>query len=202
MEETLLEAVRTKRIRRDPDTTRGLILDTTERVMVEEGYAAVSSRRIALELGLNAATIHYYYATTDDLFIALHQRMTDRNLAELDDALAAANPLEALWQFQSNWDQTALGVEFIALSNHRKGLRRVLAEVTDRARDDQARAFERVIGRTGIDPAILPPVALATLLVAVARTLANEDRIGISCGHAEVRAFVDWVIEHLAGPAG
>src|SRR5262245_19068772 len=42
-----------KRVRRDPDTTRGLILDTTEKLMVEEGYAAVSSRRVAQELGLS-----------------------------------------------------------------------------------------------------------------------------------------------------
>src|SRR4051794_39149253 len=76
-----------KRVRRDPETTRTLILDTTERLMVEDGYAAVSSRRVAQELGLNAATVHYYYPTTDDLFIALHRRMTDRQLEELGTVL-------------------------------------------------------------------------------------------------------------------
>jgi AcrR family transcriptional regulator len=103
-----------KRIRRDPDTTRGLILDATEKLMTEEGYAAVSSRRIALELGLNAATVHYYYPTTDDVFIALHRRMTDRQLKQIEVVIASQEPLRAFWEFQSGWTQTALGVEFVA----------------------------------------------------------------------------------------
>jgi TetR/AcrR family transcriptional regulator, regulator of autoinduction and epiphytic fitness len=86
---------RKKRIRRDPETTRRLILDTTEKLMVEEGYAAVSSRRIAQELGLNAATVHYYYPTTDDVFIALHRRMTERQLGEIEKVLEADKPLQA-----------------------------------------------------------------------------------------------------------
>jgi TetR/AcrR family transcriptional regulator of autoinduction and epiphytic fitness len=195
-----LEGVRTKRIRRDPDTTRRLILDATERVMVEEGYAAVSSRRIAQDLGLNSATIHYYYPMTDDLFIALHRRMTERQIVELDAVLAANNPLEALWKFQSGWGQSALGVEFIALANHRKSIRQVLADVTDDARDVQARALERAVGSMSIDPVLLPPIALTTIVVAIARALANEERVGITHGHKEVRAVVDWALTQLLKP--
>ena len=195
-----MEAAKSKRIRRDPDTTRRLILDATEQVMVEEGYAAVSSRRIAQDLGLNSATIHYYYPATDDLFIALHRRMTERQLGELETVLATDNPLEALWTFQSGWGQSALGVEFIALANHRKSIQQALAEVTDKARGVQARALERAIGDTSIDPAQLPPVALATILVAIARTLANEERVGITRGHKEVRAVVDWALTKLLKP--
>jgi hypothetical protein len=62
------------------------------------------------------------YATTDDLFIALHQRMTNQQLLQLQEVLAAENPLHALWDFQSSWGKSALGVEFIALSNHRKSI--------------------------------------------------------------------------------
>src|SRR5690348_5672042 len=118
--------------------TRKLILDTTEKLMVEEGYAAVSSRRVAQELGLNAATVHYYYPTTDDLFIALHRRMIDRQIEALEAVLASDDPLEAFWIFQSGWSQTALGVEFLALSNHRKAIRDTLAAFTSDARRSQA----------------------------------------------------------------
>jgi AcrR family transcriptional regulator len=190
-----------KRIRRDPETTRGLILDATERIMVEEGYAAVSSRRVAQDLGLNAATIHYYYPSTDDLFIALHQRMTERQLVGLEEVLTADSPLEALWNFQSGWGQSALGVEFLALSNHRKAIQKIIAGVTDDARDAQTRALESALGSMRIDSAILPPVALATIVVAIARQLANEQRVGITRGHKEVRAFVTWALKHLLEPA-
>lgn len=189
-----------KRIRRDPETTRTLILDTTERLMVDEGYPAVTSRRIAQELGINGATVHYYYPTMDDLFIALHKRMTERQLSEFKHVLAAENPLGALWKFQSGWAQSALGVEFLALANHRKSIRDVLAGTTDEARDIQTDALARISGESVIDAEILPPIALTTILVAIARTLANEERVGITRGHHEVRTFVDWALTNLGRP--
>lgn len=192
-----MEASKPKRIRRDPDTTRTLILDTTERLMVDEGYAAVTSRRVAQELGINGATVHYYFPTTDDLFIALHKRMTERQLSEFDQVLAADNPLEALWTFQSGWAQSALGVEFLALANHRKSIRDVLAGTTDGARVFQTEALASIPDASGISPDILPPIALTTMLMAIARTLANEERVGITRGHREVRAFVAWALSKL-----
>lgn len=186
-----------KRVRRDPETTRALILDMTERLMVEEGYAAVTSRRVAQELSINGATVHYYYPTTDDLFIALHRRMTERQLAEFGEVLAADDPLAALWTFQSGWAQAALGVEFLALANHRKSIRDVLANTTEDAREAQTRALASLSRQAMIDPAILPPIALTTILVAIARTLANEERVGITRGHQEVRTFVEWALTHL-----
>lgn len=194
------DGIRTKRIRRDPETTRRLILDAAERVMIEEGYAAVSSRRIAQEIGLNPATIHYYYPTTDDLFVALQKRMTEQQLGEIETVLASPDPLEALWKFQSNWSQSALGVEFIALSNHRKSIQGVLAAVTDAARDAQTLALERAIARAGLNPARVPPIALTTMLVAIARALANEERVGITRGHREVREVIDWALARLRQP--
>lgn len=190
-----------KRIRRDPETTRKLILDTTEKVMVEEGYAAVSSRRVAQELELNAATVHYYYPTTDDLFIALHKRMTDRQLEELERVLSSEHPLEAFWRYQSTGIQTALGVEFLALSSHRKAIRDKLAGSTGKARDTQARLLEKATGWFSAAPDDLTPTALTTILVAVGRLLSNEERVGITKGHDEVRGFVDWALTRLVEPA-
>ena len=192
-----LEVSKPKRIRRDPDTTRTLILDTTERLMVDEGYPAVTSRRVAQELGINGATVHYYYPTTDDLFIALHKRMTERQLFEFEQVLSSDDPLGAFWTFQSGWAQTALGVEFLALSNHRKAIRDTLAGATDSAREAQALSLERALHGLAIDRGILPPIALTAMVVAIGRLLANEERVGITQGHEEVRTFVDWALKKL-----
>jgi TetR/AcrR family transcriptional regulator of autoinduction and epiphytic fitness len=191
------DEVKAKRIRRDPDTTRRLILDTTERVMTEEGYAAVSSRRIAQEIGVNAATIHYYFPTTDDLFVALHKRMIELQLVELEAVLASGKPLEALWEFQSSWTQSALGLEFFALSNHRKSIQDQLAQLTHSARETQAMMLERAITSAGLDVSQIPPIALSTILLAISWALANEERIGITRGHREVRDVVGWALKSL-----
>src|SRR5262249_22294781 len=39
--------------------TRNAILDATEAIMREEGYAAVSSRRVAEKAGLKSQLVHY-----------------------------------------------------------------------------------------------------------------------------------------------
>jgi TetR/AcrR family transcriptional regulator, regulator of autoinduction and epiphytic fitness len=189
-----------KRIRRDPETTKGLILDVTEKLMVQEGYAAVSSRRIAQELGLNAATVHYYFPTTDDVFIALHRQMTERQLKELERVMSSGNPLQAFWEFQSGWAQTALGVEFLALSNHRKAIRDTLAASTNDARQEIAGLLAEASAKLKIASDHVTPALLATVLIAIGRLLANEERVGITQGHEEVRSFVASALTRLSGP--
>jgi AcrR family transcriptional regulator len=61
--------------------TRTRILDATERIMLEEGYAGVSSRKVAARAGLKSKLLHYYFATMDDLFIAAFQRREDWHIA-------------------------------------------------------------------------------------------------------------------------
>ncbi|MGK2908303.1 MAG: TetR family transcriptional regulator [Sphingobium sp.] len=41
---------------------------------MEEGYAAVSGRKVAARAGLNASLIHYYFPTSDDLLVAAYRR--------------------------------------------------------------------------------------------------------------------------------
>ena len=43
------------RNRQEPSISRALILDATEQLMVSEGYAAVTTRRVASLVGLTAA---------------------------------------------------------------------------------------------------------------------------------------------------
>jgi hypothetical protein len=118
----------------------------------------------------------------------------------LESVLAAANPLEAFWKLQSGQAQTALGVEFLALANHRKAICDTLAGSADAARQAQAQSLQHVPGGLPVDPAIMPPIAIATILVAVGRLLANEERVGITRGHEEVRLFIDWALRQIPRP--
>src|SRR5205823_13649069 len=49
--------------------TRAKLLDADEKLLLEEGYAAVTSRRVAAKAGLKPQLVHYYFRTMDDLFI-------------------------------------------------------------------------------------------------------------------------------------
>ena len=54
--------------------TRTRLLDVTEQVMLADGYAAVTSRRVAADAGVTPALVHYYFKTIDDLFLAVIRR--------------------------------------------------------------------------------------------------------------------------------
>ena len=60
-----------RRMGTETSETRFLLLDITEQVMLQDGYAAVSSRRVAKDAGVAPALVHYYFGTLDDLFVAV-----------------------------------------------------------------------------------------------------------------------------------
>jgi len=42
-------------------TTRDLLIEATGALMVEEGYAAATSRRVAARAGVKPALVHYHF---------------------------------------------------------------------------------------------------------------------------------------------
>lgn len=193
---------KTKRIRRTPEVARKLILDATERLMLEEGYAAVTTRNVARLAGLAPGLVHYYYPSIDDLFVACYRRAIEGNLDRLTRALQADDPMRELWRLHTEATSMALAAEFIALANHRKAIRAELAAYGDRVRALETEAVLRLMQGSSIDPAVCPPVCLTTLLASVARGLIMEQTVGITRGHAETRAFVEWMLERLSSARG
>ena len=60
------------------------ILDTAEKLFAEHGYSATSMRRIADEVGVNPALIHYYFGNKKELLL----KVMERSFEPLKDALA------------------------------------------------------------------------------------------------------------------
>ncbi len=172
--------------------TRGLILDTTERLMLEEGYGAVSTRRVGKEIGVKPSLVHYYFPTTDDLFVALFRRGLERQQAAVDAARDSEHPLQALWATYCNREQTALAVEFLALANHRKALQEEIARVTASERQRRADILGELLEPGAVQPEGCSTHGLNVLLTGIARTMVMEQRLGIDTGHADARAFVEY----------
>jgi AcrR family transcriptional regulator len=168
--------------------------------MLEEGYAAVSSRRVAVRAGLNAAgLVNYYFGTMDDLFIALYRRVADRSLARQRSALSSSQPIWGLWESIYDQADTALLTEFTALGNHRKAIRSEIAATTRRIRMVQVEAVSSVLRAGGINSGDWPPTSVALLLAAISRFIVAEETAGIYEGHAETIALVERHIRKLEG---
>jgi AcrR family transcriptional regulator len=181
----------TRRIGAERSATRTALLDAAQQLMLEEGYAAVTSRRVASRAGLKPQLVHYYFRTMDDLFLALVRRGAEQNLRRQANALASAQPLRALWELSSDPSGTALILEFSALANHRKAIRAELAAYAEQFRRLQSETLASVLEDYGIDARAFPPEALLVVVTSVARLLVMEDLLGLTLGHCETRALVE-----------
>ena len=89
-----------RRLGAETSKTRVVLLDAAEKLMLEEGYAAVSSRRVAARAGLKPQLVHYYFRTMDDLFLALFRRRAEQAQERQGRALSSDQPLWSLWDLQ------------------------------------------------------------------------------------------------------
>lgn len=183
-----------------PDAkNRGVLLDAAEQLMLEEGYAAVTSRRVAEKAALKPQLVHYYFRTMDDLFLAAFRRRAEEGLEAQAQVLQSRQPLWALWRFSIDPAATAITMEFIALANHRKALRAEIAYYAERFREEQRKALSTVLQRYGVDPIQVPPLVWAVLMTSVSRVLVIEQALGMSAGHAETVEFVERYLHRLEG---
>jgi AcrR family transcriptional regulator len=183
-----------------PDAkNRGVLLDAAEQLMLEDGYAAVTSRRVAERAGLKPQLVHYYFRTMDEMFIEVFRRRAKQGLDAQAQALASAQPLWALWDFGTDPASTQLTVEFMGLANHRKALRAEIAFYAERFREQQVQAITTALRRYGYETADVPPVVWAVFATSASQVLVMERSLGMSAGHAEMLAFCEEWLVRLEG---
>jgi len=182
----------------DP-TTRNALLDAAQELMLSDGYAAVTTRRIAARAGVNSALVFYYFESLDGLFVALFQRGAERSFERLQEALSSPQPLWGFWDLIHDRSGSAMTMEFIALANHRKSIRAEIAEYSRRFRRAQLDTLTTVLDSYGIDPAQWPPASVIVILSAISRFLLIEEAFDVDIGHAETEALVENQIRALEG---
>ncbi|MCU1456543.1 MAG: TetR family transcriptional regulator [Actinomycetia bacterium] len=189
-----------RRIGTETSKTRAALLDAAERLMVDGGYAAVTSRRVAAEAGVKPALVHYYFRTMDDLFLALYRRGAQRGLERQEMVLQSPQPLWALWDFSREPYGTNLTMEFVALANHRKEIRAEITASAERFRSRQVEALSGILAGYDLDSDDWPPVVIAVLMSSVARFLVIEaETLEMSTGHDDTVAVVERLLRRLEG---
>jgi AcrR family transcriptional regulator len=184
-----------------PDAkNRMVLLDAAEQLLIEEGYAAVTSRRVAEKAGLKPQLVHYYFRTMDDLFLEVFRRYADQGMEAHRHALASPQPLWALWRFGINPAASRLTMEMAALANHRKVLRAEMSRYAERFREDQRQVFVTVLERKGVLPAEVPPVVWSILLTGVSTVVMLGEALGVTAGHAETLELVENFLTVMEGP--
>jgi len=183
------KAKRKNRYVERPDV-RQKLLDATETVVREEGYAAATVRRIAKQAGTTHQAVFYYFGSQDEMLLALLQRTSESYKRRLINALNSDSPIRGLWDLVSDQDSTRIGLEFMALANHNESIRVEIANNAKKIRALEAEAIQKHLAQKGIEPRLSPEL-VSILTNALARLLVQEATLGIVDGHEEAEALVD-----------
>jgi AcrR family transcriptional regulator len=186
------------KVGREP--TRIALLDATAQIILDEGYAAATSRRVAAKAGVKPALVHYYFPSMDDLYVAVLRDKAEAILERQREAMAESEPLHALWLLNSAHD-AQLFTEFLAMANHRKAIRSEIVSYAMRFSDIEEGAMTLALKARGIDLELFPPVVMSMIMGSLARMVFHEQGLGISRGHAEARVFIEQCLERFEMPS-
>jgi AcrR family transcriptional regulator len=193
----------------DLGTTKAKILDATLRRMVREGYAALSSREIAKDAGVNHALINYHFGSKDQLVIAVLDA-ANRKLIQRQKAMyAAPGSFADKWRQARSFYESDLASGFVrmqaelmaaSLSNPalcRKFLPRLLAwrKVVREAVGDALATLEKEGGKL---PAPFTADVIACWIAEFWLGMEMVDLIGGRTERGEHRAALDAVEQLIA----
>jgi AcrR family transcriptional regulator len=180
--------------------TRAHLLDAAERLMLEDGYAAVTSRRVGQKAGISSQLVHYYFATMDDLFLEVFRRRAEGGFARFQRAIEAQPSLRTIWSSLTEGSGSVFNLEFAALANHRKAIRAEIASYAERFRAMQLEAITSILAARGTLPGGLTPEVVLVTMAGVAQLIALERGLGVRGGHDETLALVEQYINEEDAP--
>jgi AcrR family transcriptional regulator len=157
----------------------------------------VTSRRVAERAGLKSQLVHYYFKTMDDLFVSVYERSERQFLTRHLQAANSDNPLRALWELSLHPQRTRLSQELIALSHHRKPMRKITARILEQTHTINAACIERYLREADVDSNEFPPIVISQFINGLSRGLVNEAAVGVSIGHAEMRDSIERWLDRL-----
>ncbi|MGH2922123.1 MAG: TetR/AcrR family transcriptional regulator [Gaiellaceae bacterium] len=169
------------------------LLDAAERLLVEVGYAGITTRRLAEEAGVNHGLVHYYFGSNENLLVRALERFTERLIARQQELYAADAPFVEKWRTAMRYlvseDVTyeKVWLELQALAWNNADLRERLARVNAEWRAVLTEAFEEPHRELKI---AMPLDALVSLVMTFNLGIIVERLGGIDTGHEEL---LDWI---------
>ncbi|HYT78076.1 MAG TPA: TetR family transcriptional regulator [Actinomycetota bacterium] len=180
------------------------LLDAAERLLVRVGYAAITTRTVAREAGVNHGLVHYYFGSMENLLADVLQRFTER-LIERQRAMYHADiPFIEKWRTAIGYldEDLASGyqkiwLELQALAWNRPELKERVAQVNAEWRNVLTEAFEGAVRDGQLELAGFPVEALVSLVMTFNQGIILERHSGIFEGHRELLDAIDGWLQSL-----
>jgi AcrR family transcriptional regulator len=174
------------------------LLDAAERLLVDVGYAGITTRRLGEEAGVNHGLVHYYFGSNENLLVRALERFTAGLIDRQRELYAADMPFVEKWRTAMRYlvseDVTyeKVWLELQALGWNDPELRQRLARVNAEWRAVLIEAFAAPHRELGIP---MPLEALVSLVMTFNIGIIVERLGGIETGHEEL---LDWIDRWLS----
>jgi AcrR family transcriptional regulator len=180
------------------------LLDAAERLLVTEGHARLSTRRVAQEAQVNHGLVHYYFGSMEELLMQVLERFTAALIERQREMYSAPGPFIDKWREAWRYHEADLAAgypkvwfELQAMSWSEPRMRDRLSAVNQEWRAVLSEAFAQARGEFAVE---LPPTdALVALVMMIAQGAQLERLLGIDDGHAELLAWIDQWLERSEG---
>jgi AcrR family transcriptional regulator len=185
--------------------TEDAFLDAAERLLIDVGYAGISTRRLAEEAGANHGLVHYYFGSMENVFVRVLERFTERLVAR-QRAMYARSDISGAekWRTAMGFLESDLAagypkiwLELQALGWNRPDIAERVAHVNRQWRDVLTQAFDRMLDEYGVDREQFPLAGLVSMAMTFNEGIMVERLSGISDGHGELMEMVGRWVESL-----
>lgn len=182
-------------------------LDAAERLLIEVGYAGITTRKLAEEAAANHGLVHYYFGSMEELFVRVLERFTERLIARQrrmydSDAPYVEKWGEAMRYLDRDEPYQKIWWELQAMAWNRPQFRDRVAAVHGAWSDAMREAVTQALARYEMDAGPLSSDDWVTLIVALNEGLILERLSGIRKGHEQLLASIgEWLatLERQAG---
>ena len=189
--------------------TEEAFLDAAERLLIEVGYAGISTRRLAEAASANHGLVHYYFGTMENLFVRVLERYTERLITRQRAMYASNVPFIEKWRTAMGYmeEDIASGypkvwLELQALGWNRPDIRERVAGVSAEWRTVLSESFARALDEYGLERESFPLEAWVTLVYTFSLGIEADRLSGVVTGHRELLEAIDRWLQTLEEAKG
>jgi AcrR family transcriptional regulator len=187
------------------ELARTALLDAAERLLIAEGHAGITTRKVAAEAGVNHGLVHYYFGSIEELLFQAMERYTERLLERQRTLYAADVPFIEKWRQAMRFIDEDLEAgypkiwaELHAVAWNRPQFQQRIAQVHLQWREIFGGALARA--RDELDFAHTPfsEDAFVALVATFNAGLMLERLVGLDQGHGPLLHAMDGWLSELA----
>jgi len=187
------------------EVARTALLDAAERLLIEEGHAGITTRKVAAEAGVNHGLVHYYFGSIEELLFQAMERYTERLLARQRALYASELPFIEKWRTAMRFIDEDLEAgypkiwaELHAVAWNHPQFQERIAQVHRQWREIFGDALARAADELDFAGTPFTPEAFVALVATFNAGLLLERLVGLDQGHHELVASMDAWLESLA----